>query len=245
MQKNKKRNRTIALALAAALAVTALAIGLGSTFAAKADIDVVFAQPNTHPTLKVGTQTVIGTVGGRRVTSSDTSVATATISSGDVTATGVKAGITAISIGSSNGNLMTFAYQIFDDANISGYTIKRGAEVYLNGPSNPGKTFSLTSNNFVTTTPAAARSTIKWRSLQPGIAEVNVNTGLITAKPNVKGVAIVLGEFTDKWGVDHDLHILVGVGVNLGGSDPSNPNLGDLLEWIKRGEDILGLDPNP
>ena len=242
-----KKSRTLAIVLAATLAVSALAVGLGNTFAAKPDVTVNFTQQNSYPTLEKGTPFDRPVTGGRDVSSSNTAIATATLSTatGNVTITGVKAGVVDITNGSSAGWLAVWKYQIIDSGNLTGYTIKRGAEVYINGPSNPGKTFSLTSNNFVTTTPAAALSTIKWRSLQPGIAEVNVNTGLITAKPNVTGVAIIVGEFTDKWGVDHDLHILVGVGVDLGGGNPSNPNLSDLMEWIKKGEAILGLDPNP
>ena len=229
MQKNIKRNRVIALALAALLAVSALAVGLSGTLAAKADIDVALAQPNTHPTLQAGTQTEIGTVGGRRVTSSDTSVATATISSGDVTVKGVKAGITAISIGSSNGNLMTFAYQIFSNTNISGYTLKQGGEVFLNAAND-----TAARNSYLTgvTPNANAADTIKWRSLQAEAAQVDENTGKITATG--KGATIVIGKFTDQWGVERDIHILVMVGVR-------NSSLGDLLEWIAKGETILGL----
>jgi len=241
-----QKSRLMAIILAAVIAVSALAIGLGSTLAAKNDIVEDFKQPNTYETLEKNTPFDRGVSGGARTSSSDTSVATATldIGKGDVTITGLKAGVATIVTGSSAGLLLRWPYQITDSSLLTGYRIKNGAEVYL-APSSPGKTFSLT-DGFVTTTPASALSTIEWRSLQPTIADVDKQTGLITAKPNARGVAIILGEFTDKWGVQRDLHILVGVGVNLGGSGNSNqPNLGNLMEWIAKGEAILGLPDNP
>ena len=240
-----KKSRTLAIILAAALAVSALAAGLGSTLAAKQDVVEAFSQPNSYPTIEKGTNIVRPATGGRDASSSNTAIATATISGGNVTITGVKAGPVTVVVGSSAGWLLNWPYQIIDSGNLTGYTIKDGAQVHLNGPASPGKTFNLAANSYITTTPANLLGTITWRSLQENIATIS-SAGLITAKPNAKGVAIIVGTFTDKWGVDRDLHILVGVGVSLGGSnDPNHPDLGDLLEWIKRGEAILDLEPNP
>jgi hypothetical protein len=49
-----------------------------------------------------------------------------------------------------------------------------------------------------------------------------------------------MGDFTDKWGVNQYIPILVGVGVSLSDSD-----LSELMKWVAIGETILDLDPNP
>ena len=236
-----KKSRFLAILLAAALAVAALTAGLGSTLAAKPDVVESFTQPNSYPTIEKGASIVRPATGGRDASSANSAIAAAAISGGNVTITGVKAGSMTVVVGSSAGWLLNWPYQITDSGNPAGYKIKNGGEVYINGPTAAGKSIASP----VTAVPAGAFGAIAWHSLQEDIATVSAN-GAITSKPNVKGAAVIVGEFTDKWGVNRDLHILVGVGVSLGGSsDPNHPGLGDLLEWIRRGEAILGLEPNP
>ncbi|MCL2300257.1 MAG: hypothetical protein FWC27_08960 [Firmicutes bacterium] len=236
-----KRSRLIALALAAVIAVSALAIGLSGTLAAKADIVVPFSQPNTYTTLEKGVPATRNTFGAKMASSSDESVATASVQNAVATVTGHKAGIAAITTGSNMGMLLRWMYQITDAALMTQYTLKQGGELQFAVPK-PGQV--LTKAAPVVTVPASALNTIAWKSLQPGIASVNAATGAVRAVS--KGVAIIVGEFTDKWGVDHDLHVLVGVGVSLGGGgDENHPDLGDLMDWIRKGEGILGLEPNP
>jgi len=236
-----KKSRVTALILAAVIAVSALAVGLGSTFAAKPDVVVPLSQQNTYTTLEKGVPTARNTFGAKMASSSDDSIATASVQGAVATVTGHKAGIAAITTGSNMGMLLRWMYQITDAALMTQYTLKQGGEVLFAVPK-AGQT--LTKPAPVTTVPAAAFNTIAWKSLQPNIAAVNAATGVIRAVS--KGVAIVVGEFTDKWGADHDLHILVGVGVSLGGGgDANHPDLSDLMEWIKKGEGILELNPNP
>jgi len=204
-----------------------LAIGLGGTLAVKPDLTVELERKNTYPTFAVGATEVRGTVGGRRVNSAVTAVATASINAatGDVTMTGVKAGVAYITVGSGNGNQLPWQYQVTDSTKISEYTLRKGGEVFLKAAGSVAA-----ANTYIATVPTAAVSGIAWRSLQTDIATVNEATGLITAV--AKGSAIVVGTFTDKWGIDRDLHILVMVGI-------ANGRLGELLELITKGEGIL------
>ena len=245
MQK-RKRNRVIAIVLAAVLATSALAIGLSNTFAAKPDTTVALERKNTYPTIAVGATEVRGTVGGRRVNSAIPAIATASINggNGDVTMTGVKAGVAYVTVGSGNGNQLPWQYQIVDNSNIAGYTLKQGGEVYLKAK---GETRAVGGYLTNIAPGAAAANSITWRSLQPEVAKVSDGTngtnddnpdegpgpkGTITAMD--KGAAIIVGTFTDKWGIDRDLHILVTVGIKNG---PWN----DLLEWVNKGQAILDL----
>ncbi|MDR0292758.1 MAG: hypothetical protein LBH95_01225 [Oscillospiraceae bacterium] len=148
---------------------------------------------------------------------------------GSVMTTGKNAGLMTVAYGTSIGTVNTERYQITDSRNISAYTIQHGGEVVFSGP---GKTKQSPVNI------TAGTNNIKWRSLDEAVAEVDENTGAITSVN--KGAAIVIGEFTDKWGVKRDIHILVGVGVQLGDSD-----LSQLLELIAQGENIMALNPNP
>ncbi|MDR3314110.1 MAG: FIVAR domain-containing protein [Oscillospiraceae bacterium] len=225
-----KRNRVIAAVLAAVLAITTLAIGLSGTFGAKPDVDVTLTQPNSYVAVEKGSFYDRDIVGAYRVSSGNTAIATASISGATVRVTGVSAGTVTISVGSSAGLALAVNYQVTDSGKINAYKIKNNGEVFLSAP---GKNAASP----VTTTPTAAFSTITWSSLQTNVATVAAN-GVITAVG--KGAAIILGTFTDKWGVKQDLHILVGVGITLG-----DDLLSDLLEWIKKGEVILGLDDNP
>ena len=237
-----KKARIAAAIVAAALVVTSLAVGLTSTFAAKADITVdLTQQPNEHPAVAVGATAERSITGAAYATSSDTETATTPggkIKGQPVRITGVKAGVAVISVGSTAGLVRGMPYQIFNNNNISAYTLKKAGEVYLSAP---GKT--VLRANYITTTPSSAAADIKWKSLQEGVATVDRNTGAITAVS--KGAAVIVGEFTDKWGIERDLHILVGVATSLGGGDENNPNLADLMEWIAKGEAILGLPDNP
>jgi len=234
-----KKCRLLAIILAAAIAVLALAAGLSGTLAAKPDIVENFSQQNTYPVVEKGSTVDRSTVGGRKINTSDPLIATATMVNGVVTVTGVSAGVVAVMPSSSNGNVARWMYQVTDSGNITGYKIKNGGEVQFSVPK-AGQT--LTKPAPVTTVPANAP--ITWKSLQPGVASVHPASGVIKAES--RGMAIIVGEFTDKWGVKHDLHILVGVGVSLGGNgDLNHPDLSDLLEWIQKGEGIIALNPNP
>ena len=238
-----KKSRLLAIILAAVIAASALAVSLGSTFAAKNPVLGDFTeQPNAYRTVAVGATRDYVVSGASYAVSSNTGIATVPNNSNlfglPIPVTGVKAGIAAISAGTTEALVASANFQVFDDSKLTAYSIKNGGEVYLSAP---GKTALRA--NYITTTPSNAAADIKWKSLQEGVATVDRNTGTITAVS--KGAAVVVGEFTDKWGVERDLHILVGVAISLGGGDENNPNLADLMEWIAKGEAILGLPDNP
>ena len=230
-----KKARIAAAIVAAALVVTSLAVGLTSTFAAKADITVdLTQQPNEHPAVAVGATVDRSITGAAYAVSSDTETATTPggkIKGQPVRITGVKAGVAVISVGSTAGLVRGMPYQVFNNDNISAYILKKGGEVLLKTGAP-----AVAASTYITTTPSAAVSAIRWRSLQPEVASVNQSTGLIT--PVSKGSAVIVGEFTDKWGVERDLHVLVMVDVRSG-------SLAELLEQIAKGEGILGLPENP
>jgi len=232
MQKNQ-RNKLLAGILAGVLAISALAIGLTGTFAARADIPVTLERQNNYPTLAVGATLSTTPTGARRVDTSDAAILTASLnlSNGEVATTGVKAGIAVRVTGSNTGNIARVPYQVFDDALIGSYVLKKGGQVDLDLKA--GKDTAARAG-YLTTTPAGAA--ITWSAVQSGVVTVDANTGLITAIG--KGAAIVLGKFTDKWGIPREVSVLVMVGIKSG-------SLADLLEQIAKGEGILELDPNP
>ncbi|MCL2106719.1 MAG: hypothetical protein FWH26_06655, partial [Oscillospiraceae bacterium] len=230
---NRKKNRVIALALAAVLAVSAIGAGIGSTLAAKPNVPVEISKPNTYTEIAKGaTRSELGR-GLRYQDTSDAAIATATVNAGgtELQVTGNSAGVATISVGSNQGYVVGMNYQIRDDSLIGDCYVKNGGELYLKAPtaSNP---------NVTAASPVVvdkAFNTITWRSLQADVATVNAS-GVIKAEG--KGAAIILGEFTDIWGVRRDIHILVMVGIRSG-------SLADLLEWIAKGEGILELEDNP
>jgi len=148
---------------------------------------------------------------------------------GSVSTTGKSAGIVSTAYGTSNGTVAVVRYQITDKAHISAYTEKYGGEVTFSGA-------GVTKQSPVVVT--AGGNNITWRSLDTAVATVDASTGAITSVGN--GAAIVLGEFTDEWGKARDIHVLVGVGVQLG-----DAGLGQLLALIAQAAAIMALSPNP
>jgi len=236
----QKQKRTLAIVLAAVVAVSALAVGLGGTFAAKPDIIGDFtAQPNEYATVAKGSTVTRLISGGAYAVTSDASVASVPVDeygstlplAGPVQITGEKAGVAVISVGSTAGLVRGMPYQVFDSSLIEKYTLKKNGEVFLStkGSSTAARASYLT----VDLPNAAAADTVKWKSFQPEAATVDENTGLITAV--AKGAALIAGTFTDKWGIARDLHVVVFV-------DMRNGSLGELMDWINKGEAILDLD---
>ena len=225
MLKEMMSKKITAVTLALAVMLSAVLLPIGYTLASS-DINVVLTQPNTYPTIEKGTTYTVSGAGYIESDSGDTSVATVVTSGGVPKVTGKKAGVITIAVGSKTGLTFAFNYQITDSANISAYVIKDGGKVTLSGA---GKTKASP----VTVT--AGTNNIVWSSLDTDVATVNETTGAITGVS--KGAAIILGKFTDKWGVDRDIHILVGVGINLGNK------LGELIDLINKGQEILD-NPN-
>ena len=246
MRKNKHtgRNRLLALGLAAVLAVSALAIGLGGTLAAKPAVTANFAaQPNAYTPLAVGQTATRGFIGLRMASSGNTAKATIEIvpSTSDIIVRGIQAGTVTIVAGSSSGLLVPLNYQIFDDRNIVSYSVPNGGEVFFSKADGSTKANPAKVVTGLNTTAAnqAAFDDITWESLQTDVASVDNTSGAITCA--AKGAAIILGTFTDKWGVKQTIHILVGVEVSLG-----DPELDDLLKALAKAYEIQDdADENP
>ena len=235
IKSHKRAYMIIALIISSVLAVGSIVLALGRTLAAPNDIDVTLncesGVSGTY-TIEVG-QTLNLTVGNinqaRNNNKALASIEFTTTGLNNFHITGLKAGVVTIAYGTKIGVVSADVYQITDANNISAYTIKDGGVVMLSGP---GKTKS------VPVVVTAGQDNIKWRSSNIAVATVNEDSGLITAVSN--GMAIMIGEFTDKWGVERDIHILVGVGVSISGS-----NLEELINLIDQGGQIIGAYPNP
>jgi len=217
----KKTAALLAAAAAVLMALTALAFTMKGTAAAAEDTYVTLkceSGISAQYTVETG-QTVNLTVGGlNEAFSGEPGVATVINTGGKVNnleITGKRAGTATVAYGTDLGKITVIRYQITDSKNISAYSIKDGGTIRLDNPGDskpiPVEVISGTDN-------------IKWRSLNETVASASANT--VTAIK--KGVTILVGEFTDKWGVDRDIHILVGVGVSLDGIDDTgggNENL--------------------
>jgi len=245
----RKQQRTLAIVLAAVIAVSALAVGLGSTFAAKNPVIGDFTvQPNGYRIVEVGKTNSWTVLGGAFATSSNVTIATVpdgTRITGPIQVTGVSAGVAFIGVGSTMGLVGGVNWQVWDNNNIVKYTIPNGAEVFFSSADgNPTKPSPVTVETGITGSGAAAANAaafadITWQSLQDDIAEVDPSTGEITAMS--KGAAIILGTFTDKWGVRQTMNILVGVEVSLG-----NTKIDDLLKALAKAAEIQDdADENP
>ena len=96
-------------------------------------------------------------------------------------------------------------FQVRDPAKISGYVVKNGGKAYF---TDAGQTKPCP----VTVTPGTTQSEIAWVSLNPAIVSVQPDGSLTSVR---KGAADVVGTFTDTWGVQREITIHVGVGVQV------------------------------
>ncbi|MDR0862323.1 MAG: DUF6273 domain-containing protein [Oscillospiraceae bacterium] len=243
-----KSRKLLAIILAVVLLLGSIAGVIATTLAAKSDLEVTIDPPtNGYLALEVG-QIANMTVGNLfEATSSDQTIAVVTYTPGsdlrNLHTLGVKAGTMTTAYGAEGGAVRSQAYQVTDSNNITKYILAGGGEGIIG---KPGGTLTIPVRAFVTphgqVTPVestAAKSTITWSTFRPydPVAEVSAS-GEITAK--AKGVTIILGQFTDKWGRQQDIHFLIAVGVSINDS-----SLGELLDLIERAEGIIALEPNP
>ena len=230
IQKKAGAARLIALLTAAIVIMTACLINVSATLAAANDIVVRLeceSGISEARTVEAGQTKPLTAFSLNQAYSSKPAIAKIDYTPGsginNIEVTGVEAGVASVSYSTKTGILSVLLYQVTDNGNVSAYTIRDGGEAYFSEP-------GVTKASPVGVT-AGNRDRIEWRSTNTGVATVD-ESGDITATG--LGAAIVIGSFTDKWGVDRDLHVLVGVGVVLSDSD-----LGRLLELIKEGERVL------
>ena len=173
-----------------------------------------FSDPYTtayNAQISVG-ETVTRTVAGAYSwANTDSSVLTLTATQGAITATvtGVKPGVSTISVGSSVGQIVTLRYKVVDNTNITAYTVTGGVEGHIAAKNG---TLSIP----IVTTPAGSANKITWVSLNASVATVSGAT--VTAVAD-DGAAIILGKFTDPWGLVHSIPFLVVVGDGSGGGN--------------------------
>ncbi|MCL1816262.1 MAG: hypothetical protein FWG43_01490 [Clostridiales bacterium] len=125
---------------------------------------------------------------------------------GTATVKGLKPGVSTVVAGSTRGQVVKMNYQVVDPTNITSYTLAGGVE----GSVAKGATLNIP----ISTVPEAGVNKISWVSLNQAVA--SVSSGVISAK-NTDGAAIILGTFSDPWGIQHDIPFLVVVGKGSGG----------------------------
>ena len=202
----------LSVSLAMVLALSALAFTMNGTGAALEDTPVTLICESGIPslyTIEVGQTSSSTVLNLNEAYSGDASLATLYSTGGtlnNMQITGKKAGVATVAFGTRNGVLSVVRYQITDSANISAYLVKDGGTIQFGEPGEskpvPVEVVTGTDN-------------IRWNSLNETVVSFNEATGLVNAEK--RGVTILIGEFTDKWGVERDIHILVGVGVSLDG----------------------------
>jgi hypothetical protein len=245
-----KGRKAIAIAAASVTLLSALAAGMNATFAAKNDIVNTFDDPNpdfSH--LETGETAQRNGTNIYTWNNSDSSVLQMTAGTGNPTATvkGLKAGTTVISVATKSGLINTLRYQVTDSKNITRYRLANGGEGIIG---KIGGSLSIPSKLRAFVTPAgqtgayvedsSAKDTILWSTFRPNdpVATVDENTGVVSGLS--KGVTIIVGSFSDKWGRARELHFLVSVGVSINDSD-----LGKLLDLLGKAEEIMNTHPNP
>ncbi|MDR0325182.1 MAG: hypothetical protein LBI19_03690 [Oscillospiraceae bacterium] len=207
---HKKLLVSVALLLAALIAVAALATTMGKTMAKPDDVIVTLRSESGIPEafyIEAGTTKNVTVSNLHRSLSSNTTLATVLFEktgTQNLHITGKKAGVVTISSGTTMGAVSADRYQIINSNNISVYTIQNGGVIQFNNASGSAS---------IPVTVVQGNDNIVWQSTNEAVAQVSGKT--VTAK--AKGVALIVGKFTDKWGVDRDIHILTGVGVDLGG----------------------------
>ena len=243
--------RWLAIAAALAIVVSAIAVGLSLTYAAS-PVQERFKQPNAYANaVEKGRTETRAASGLSAARSNDTSLADVVVNgSASYTITGKKAGAIGVAVATKSIALNP-AWQVTDSSLISGYDLANNGEINKKSTDaafniNDSVTTYTTawnatvdgtvgSANYVST--PAAKGQIAWSSRNTSVATV---TAAGTVTPVSKGTAILLGDFTDRWGVPHTMVILLGIDTIVG-----KTMLNDLLDAIRKGEAILALDPNP
>jgi hypothetical protein len=223
-------NRILALLVGVAILLSIVAVGLSTTLAAKSDITAEFTDPHTnyrHVEVGQTTDRTIASANGWQ--NSDSSIISLSAVTGKsvATLTGVKAGTAVISVGTKTGVAMALPYQVTDSNNITKYILANGGEGVIDKTDGSGtltipiRTFTSPEGATAPQENTAAKNSITWSTFRENdpVASVDAN-GVVTGLS--KGVTIIVGTFSDKWGQRQDLHFLVGVGVKLDYGDAGN-----------------------
>jgi hypothetical protein len=170
------------------------------------DKKVTLSQPNHFTKIKKGAYYDVNSSANiKDFEISSTAVITGSMEGAQVRIHAIDAGTAFMTIGNNIGALVMNGYQVYDPDKISEYVLKNGGKAFFE---KPGQTKPCP----VIATPGAAQSDISWLSLNPGIAEVMPNGEIKSIK---KGSAVIIGTFTDTWGVKREIIVLAGVGVQV------------------------------
>lgn len=126
---------------------------------------------------------------------------------------GLKPGVSVVTVGTRIGQICPYRFLVVDPANITSYTLKGGAEGRIAAKN---QTLSIP----VTTIPAGSAGKISWSSLNDAVATVS---GATVKAVVDAGAAVVLGKFTDPWGLEHTIPYLVVIGGSPGPGPGPNP----------------------
>lgn len=165
------------------------------------DRPILLEQPNSYELIEKGQYRDMISSTVVECDTSNPAIVTATIVNEHPRVHGVGAGAAVIAIANHIGLVIAVNFQVFDPEKIGEYTMKTGGKVFFDG-------IGQIKPCPVTTTPMSAHDDIKWVSLNPSVAEVMPNGDIKSIK---KGAAVIIGTFTDKWGVKREIVLLVGV----------------------------------
>jgi len=234
-----KNKKALAMFLSFAL-LGSLLVGAPASLASAND----YAQTFTNPYLMYDFELEVGARARVPMTtnffaysgSADTGVLTMAFDDGQNTrpyVTAIKPGVSSIAVGTTRGQATNLTYRVVDSTNITSYALNGGTEGAIKE-----KNGSLIIP--ITTTPADAAGKIAWTSYNTSVA--TVANGVITATAD-NGSAMVLGEFTDPWGLAHTIPYMVTVG--SGNNGGFSGLLEQLSGWISIGESELKTEPSP
>ena len=214
---SKLAARLIAILMAALIVAVASLTHISSTLASPGDIVKELTCESTVP---VSRHIEVGATIDRTVSdvweaySIDPATATVNYTQGtspnNIKITGVKAGEVGIAYGTREGVISSLPYLVTDSDNISAYTIVDGYELHF---AEPGE---AQYNPVEIPEGCGDFSRIEWSTTNENVATLDEDNDIVATGI---GAAIIIGSFTDKWGVDRDLHLLVIVGTITDRSD--------------------------
>ena len=201
-----------------------LGLFIGYTFAtqnAEGDpVNLIDTSPSGFTELEVGATVTNMVANINEIDSSDISIATVEHTTGAFGMTavltragdGANLGPVSALVGSGEGNVQVFTYHVVDSRNIVTYTLPINAQLTLGRNLQNQALAGVAAAN---DNGADARNQIYWTSMNEAVVTVNNGTAGDVPTINTLDVndsALLVGTFTDMWGVDHAVSVLINVG---------------------------------
>ena len=251
-----KRSRIIALVLAVIIALSAV-VGTTLALGNKSPKEVRLVQPNTYNAIAPGMEHPATGNNVATASANDPSLVTSIAASGSgigarVTtkiAANAPAKVLGISRGTRAGTtLPAFLYQIVNPNGIAGYDLPNGGNGFTTATSGSimselakiqyyklgnatgasNEATGIAAGAYAGFTPSGT-NVVTWTSLNPEV--VNSSMTIVS-----RGTTVLLGSFTDRWGVKQTITYLFGAGMEPGKADTE---LNALLDAIARGQEII------